>query len=44
MATLPEQLSDMDDYGDALEPEDPHVLAEFLDLDVLTGTSGEGAE
>ena len=44
MATLPEQLSDMDDYGDALEPEDPAVLAEFLDLDALTGSSGEGTE
>lgn len=41
---LPEQLSDMDDYGDALEPEDSAVLAEFLDLDALTGASGEGTE
>ena len=41
---MPEQLSNLDDYGDALEPEDPAVLAEFLDLDALTGANGEGKE
>lgn len=39
MATLPEQYSDMDDYGDTLEPEDPAVLADFLNLDELTGSN-----
>ena len=43
MTTLPDQLSDMDDYGDTLEPEDPAVLAGFLDLDELTGAgAGDG--
>ena len=27
--TLPSELSDMDDYGETMEPEDPKVLAEF---------------
>ena len=43
MTTLPEQLSDMDDYGDTLEPEDPDFLAEFLDLDELTGSDAGDA-
>ena len=42
--TLPDQLSDMDDYGDTLEPEDPALLAEFLNLDELMGTDSEAAE
>ena len=43
MTTLPDQLSDMDDYGDTMEPEDPAVLAGFLDLDELTGSdAGDG--
>ena len=43
MTTLPEQLSDMDDYEDTLEPEDPAFLAEFLDLDELTGSDAGDA-
>lgn len=43
MTSLPEQLSDMDDYGDTLEPEDPAFLAEFLDLDELTGSDAGDA-
>ena len=43
MTSLPEQLSDMDDYGDTLEPEDPDFLAEFLDLDELTGSDAGDA-
>ena len=42
--TLPDQLSDMDDYGDTLEPEDPALLAEFLNLDELMDTDSEAAE
>ena len=30
MATLPAEHSDLNDYGDALEPEDPAVLAGFF--------------
>lgn len=43
MTSLPEQLSDMDDYGDTLEHEDPAFLAEFLDLDELTGSDAGDA-
>ena len=31
--TLPSELSDMDDYGETFEPEDPSVLAMFENLD-----------
>ena len=44
MTTLPERLSDMDDYGDTLEPEDPALLAEFLNLDELMGTDTDAVE
>jgi ubiquinone biosynthesis protein len=40
---LPEQLSDMDDYEDMVEHEDPAFLAEFLDLDELTGSDAGDA-
>ena len=33
MAQLPAEHSDMHDYGDTFEPEDPSVLAGFFDLD-----------
>ena len=36
--TLPSELSDMDDYGETMEPEDPSVLAMFENLD---GTDGK---
>ena len=39
-ASLPSDqasLDDLDDYGDTLEPEDPSVLAGFLDLDAMMG-------
>lgn len=38
IASLPSDqgsLDDLDDYGDTLEPEDPSVLAGFLDLDAV---------
>ena len=31
--TLPSEMSDMDDYGETLEPEDPSVLSMFENLD-----------
>ena len=40
IASLPSDqasLDDLDDYGDTLEPEDPSVLAGFLDLDAMMG-------
>ena len=43
MTSLPEQLSDMDDYEDMVEHEDPAFLAEFLDLDELTGSDAGDA-
>ena len=33
MATLPAEHSDLNDYGDSLEPEDPAVLACFFNLE-----------
>ena len=33
MATLPAEHSDLNDYGDSLEPEDPAVLAGFFNLE-----------
>lgn len=36
LASLPDQ-SELDDYGDTFEPEDPAIEAEFLDLDKLMG-------
>ena len=43
MTSLPEHLSDMDDYEDMVEHEDPAFLAEFLDLDELTGSDAGDA-
>ena len=46
IATLPSDqgaLDDLDDYGDTLEPEDPSVLAGFLNLDELI-TEDEATE
>lgn len=43
LATLPGEHSDLDDYGDTLEPEDPAVLAGFLNLDELVAEN-EAAE
>ncbi len=40
IATLPDQ-SELDDYGDTLEPEDPEFEAQFLDLDQLVGKGEE---
>ena len=43
IATLPSDqgtLDDLDDYGDTLEPEDPAVLAGFLNLDELVAEDG----
>ena len=42
IAALPSDqgsLDDLDDYGDTLEPEDPSVLAGFVDLDAMMGVS-----
>ena len=48
VATLPADqgnLDDMDDFGDTLEPEDPLVLADFLNLDEVTDNyAGQGQE
>ena len=33
ITTLPAEHSDLNDYGDTLEPEDPAVLAGFFNLD-----------
>lgn len=43
IAALPGEHSDMNDYGDTLEPEDPSVLAGFLNLDELI-TEDEATE
>lgn len=40
IATLPDQ-SELDDYGDTLEPEDSEFEAQFLDLDQLVGKGEE---
>ena len=48
IATLPgeaatdlDNMDELEDYGDTLEPEDPAVFADFIDLDaVLTGAQG----
>lgn len=33
VASLPAEMSDMNDFGETMEPEDPDVLAQFLNLD-----------
>ncbi len=37
VAELPAEHSDMNDYGDTFEPEDPSVLAGFINLDERYG-------
>ena len=37
MSSLPAEHSDMDDYGDTFEPDDPSVLAGFFNLDERYG-------
>ena len=37
IASLPAEHSDLSDFGDTFEPEDPSVLAGFFDLDERGG-------